>query len=338
MLAKSTDRMPAGGEWAFEIKWDGVRAFAVLAGGRTRIVARRGEDITPRYPEIANLAEDLGGRDAVFDGEIVAFEDGRPSFQRLQKRMGLTSKLMIQRRVQEVPVCFVAFDLLSLDGEPLVNEPYERRRELLLGLGIDLPHWTVPKHHIGDGAALLDATRRQGLEGIVAKRIDSPYVPGKRTGDWLKIRNRHRQEFVIGGWMPGEGLRAGRVGSLLLGYWDATPAEARKLGRDQRLVYCGGVGTGFTQEILGNLTDLLAPLRRETPPFELGEDPTLKYKARARTRGGGPVWVEPEWVCEVEFSEWTHEGTLRQPSFKGLRDDKDPRDVIREPSAGSDPL
>lgn len=332
MLATAALEPPGGQGWAFEVKWDGVRALAFAEDGELRIAARRGADATPRYPELAALAEALDGRDAILDGEVVAFDPatGNPSFQLLQRRMGLSKPATIEQRARELPVTYVAFDLLWLDDRSLVAEPYERRRELLTELGLDGAHWQAPRHHVGEGQALFDAIHARGLEGIVAKRLDSPYRPGRRSREWLKVRDRRGQELVVGGWMPGEGSRGGRVGSLLVGHWDATPEEAKRLARPQRLVYAGGVGTGFTLDTLDQLTALLTPLRRDDSPFELGEDPRIKYAQRARDRGSGPVWVEPELVCQVEFTEWTHEGTLRQPSFKGLRDDKDPREVVRE--------
>jgi bifunctional non-homologous end joining protein LigD len=331
MLATPATVPPEGDEWAFEIKWDGVRALAFIEGGSVRISSRRGEDASRRYPELTALAAALGGRSAVLDGEVVAFDErGRPSFQTLQRRMGLSRPETIHRRAQEIPVSYVAFDLVHLDGQALMREPYERRRELLASLELDGDHWRAPAHRIGEGEAFLDAARAQGLEGIVCKRLGSPYRPGKRSADWLKIRARLRQELVVGGYMPGEGGRTASVGSLLVGYWDRNPDEATSTGNPQRLVYAGGVGTGFTDEMLKRLRGLLEPLRLDKMMFELGEDPREKYKARARNRGAGPVWVEPLLVCEVEFTEWTHEGTLRQPSFKGLRDDKLPRDVVRE--------
>jgi bifunctional non-homologous end joining protein LigD len=328
MLAKQVERPPEGNGWAYEIKWDGVRAMAGVEGGEVEICSRRGERMTKRYPELSAIGSALSGTDALLDGEVVAFTDaGVPSFQLLQRRMGLTTESTIRRRVAEVPVTFVAFDIVSLDGRSLVDEPYERRREFLAGLGFDGPSWQAPAEHRGEGGRLLEVARERGLEGIVAKRIGSPYCPGRRTDYWLKTRARRRQEFVIGGYNPGEGGRRGRIGSILVGLWDATPEEAERLGREQRLVYAGGVGTGFTEAMLSRLTELLTPLLRDDSPFELGEDPV----AKTRYRPGGPaVFCEPELVCEVEFTEWTFEGTLRQPAFKGLRDDKDSHDVVRE--------
>ena len=331
MLATPATTPPAGEDWAFEIKWDGVRALAFADAAGLKVCSRRGEDATHRYPELTAMAKALEGHEAVLDGEVVAFDaEGRPSFQTLQRRMGLSRPETINRRAVEIPVDYVAFDVLWLDGKSVMTEPYERRRELLAGLGLDGERWRAPAHHQGPGEDFLAAARKQGLEGIVCKRLGSPYRPGARSRDWLKIRARRGQELVIGGYMPGEGGRRGRVGSLLVGYWDATPQEAESMGRAQRLVYAGGVGTGFTEAMLDRLIGLLAPLEIPDSPFELGEDPREKYRARARLRGMGPVWVEPALVGEFEFTEWTREGTMRQPAFKGLRDDKDPRTVVRE--------
>ena len=321
MLAIEAPQPPDGGGWAFEIKWDGVRALAHADGaGGLRIESRRGEDITARYPELAGLAEALAGHQAILDGEIVAFdENGRPSFQRLQLRMGLTSPMSIQRRSRACPVTYEVFDLLELDGELTLDLPYEERRRLLQGLALDGPSWQTPRHRVGDGEALLAAARERGLEGVVAKRLDSPYRPGRRSGEWVKVRNWRRQEFVIGGWMPGEGGRSGRMGSLLVGYWDSTPAEARELERPPLLVYAGGVGSGFTDDEIERLTRMLTARTRDETPFDVG-----------KPKRAGPRFCDPDLVCEVQFSEWTHEGTLRQPSYKGLREDKDAREVVRE--------
>ena len=319
MLARTAITPPSGDAWAFEIKWDGVRALAYLDDG-LRLESRRGEDITRRYPELAALADSLDGHRAILDGEIVAFEDGqRPSFQRLQARMGLTSDPVIQRRAAEIAVTFVAFDLLYLDDRLTCEMPYEQRRELLAGLGVDGPCWQSPSHHLGDGSALLEATRQRDLEGIVAKRLGSIYRPGRRSADWLKVANKRQQELVIGGWMPGEGGRSGQLGSLLVGYYDSTPDEAAKLDRAQQLVFAGAVGTGFSNEELGRLTRMLKARARLDSPFDV-----------ASPRRRGARWCEPELVCVAEFREWTRDGTLRAPAYKGLRDDKDPRDVVRE--------
>lgn len=322
MLARDGRELPSGDGWAFEIKWDGVRAFALADDGATRLVSRRGEDLTARYPELAGLGQALAPRSATIDGEIVAFDaDGRPSFQLLQRRMGVTNPLTVRRRVDETPVSFIAFDLLELDGGPLLTAPYEERREELLALELPGPVWQAPRHHLGDGTALLEAARRQGLEGVVAKRLGSPYRAGSRSGDWVKVRLRKRQDFVIGGWLAGQGGRSSRLGSLLLGVWDIDAGIAAGSGEPQRLVYAGGVGSGLSEATIDQLTGMIEPLARDESPFELGIGP----------KRAGPRWCEPMLVCSVEFSEWTREDTLRQPAFKGLRDDIDPRSVVREP-------
>jgi bifunctional non-homologous end joining protein LigD len=318
MLARVADRPPRGEGWAFEVKWDGVRAIAFL-GAEPRICSRRGEDITRRYPELAGLADLLADRGALLDGEIVCLtDDGTPSFQRLQRRMGLTSERESRRRAATEPVTFVAFDILHLDDRSLLRMPYAERRAVLAELDLDGPHWRAPAHHIGDGEAILAAARERRLEGLVAKRLSSPYRPGMRSADWLKLALRRHQEFVIGGWHPGEGTRSGRIGSLAVGYWDATPEEAARLGREQRLVCAGAVGSGLTQETIAELERRLAALRRASSPFAVGTP-------RRETR-----FCEPLLVCEVEFNRWTDEGTLRAPSFKGMREDRDPREVVRQ--------
>jgi bifunctional non-homologous end joining protein LigD len=321
MLAREADAPPNDGGWAFEIKWDGVRALAGSEGdGGLRIESRRGDDISARYPELTGLGEALAPHRAVLDGEIVAFDEaGRPSFQRLQLRMGLTEAISIRRRVPQTPVTYVAFDLLELDGESTLELPYRERRALLEGLELEGASWQTPSYHVGEGEALLELARTRGLEGVVAKRLDSPYRPGRRTGDWIKVRNWRRQELVIGGWMPGEGGRGGRVGSLLVGYYDSTPEEARDLDRTPLLVYAGGVGSGFTNDEIDRLTRLLSARARDDSPFEVGAP-----------KRAGARFCEPELVCEAKFTEWTNEGTLRQPVYLGLRDDKNPREVIRE--------
>jgi bifunctional non-homologous end joining protein LigD len=295
--------------WAYEIKWDGIRAIAYCAAERLRLETRNLNEVTVRYPELDGLNGALAPHEAVLDGEIVAFDDaGRPSFQRLQGRMHLTGPAQIQRMAATMPVVYVVFDLLWLDGESLMRRPYEERREALAGLGLQDEHWRTPSHTVGDGERLLDVSREHGLEGIVAKRLGSIYEPGRRGGSWVKVKNTRRQELVIGGWVPGEGRRRDRLGALLVGFHD-----------DGALHYAGKVGTGFGERELDRLGGLLAPLERPTDPFESG--PARPRVAR---------FVEPRLVAEIEFNEVTASGTLRHPSYKGLRDDKDASEVRLE--------
>jgi bifunctional non-homologous end joining protein LigD len=318
MLARSAELPPADAGWGFELKWDGVRAIAYLEEG-LRIESRRGEDVTARYPELAGLAEASSGRPAILDGEIVALdEEGRPGFQLLQRRMGLTSEAVARRRASETPVTYVAFDLLHLGDRSMLELPYAERRQVLDELGIDGDRWRTPAYHLGDGVELLAAARERDLEGLVAKRLDSPYRPGRRSGEWVKLALRRRIELVIGGWTVGEGARGASFGALLVGYWDRDPEEAARQGHPQGLVYAGRVGSGFTDDVLRDLAIRLSELRREQNPFD----------AQA-PRGIEVVFCAPELVCEVEYKEWTDEGTLRAPSFKGLRDDLDPREIVR---------
>ena len=302
--------------WAYEIKWDGVRAVAICRTGQVRLHSRTLRDITPQYPEIAAIALELEGREAVLDGELVAYdEEGRPSFQRLQRRIHVASAAEVRKRRAEVPVTYVIFDLLHLDGESLIEAPYEERRERLAGLGLDGRSWQTPSFHRGDGPSMLAVSREQGLEGIVAKRLDSPYRPGRRSREWLKIKNVRGQEVVIGGWIPGKGMRDGDVGALVVGVNEGE-------GTDRHLRFAGKVGTGFGADELTMLSERLGALRRETSPFE-GRQPQRDT-----------IFTEPELVAEVEFAEWTNAGTMRHPSYKGLRDDKPAEDVVREEPGG----
>jgi bifunctional non-homologous end joining protein LigD len=306
MLAKAGELPDAEGRWAFEIKWDGVRALGYAQGGRLHLESRNGRDITPRYPELRPLGRALGAHEAVLDGEVVAFDaDGRPSFQRLQGRMHLASERAVRRKSVEEPVVYILFDLLYLDGRSLLDEPYEERRAALSALELSGPAWQTPAYHVGDGAALLEAARAQGLEGVVAKRLDCPYSPGRRSPGWIKVKNSRRASLVIGGWLPGEGGRTGHLGALLVGFHEP-PGELR---------YAGRVGTGFNQAELVRLRELLAARARPDSPFTGRQPPKI-----AR-------WVEPDLVCDVEYTEWTQARTIRHPSYKGLRDDLDPADV-----------
>jgi bifunctional non-homologous end joining protein LigD len=297
--------------WAHEIKWDGVRAIAHSEPGRLRFHSRNLHDITPRYPELSKLNRALSHHRAILDGEIVALDaEGRPSFGALQRRMHLASESAVRRLAKDAPVTYMVFDLLWLDGHSLMELPYEERRARLAELDLNGDRWRTPDYVAGHGAQVLKATAEQGLEGIVAKRLDAPYEPGRRSPCWVKVKNLYRQEVVIGGWMPGEGRRRQRIGALLVG-----------VREDGRLRYAGKVGTGFTENELDRLGKLLGPLERPTSPFDAAEQPTPPR---------GAVWVEPRQVAEVEFREWTRGNQLRAPSYKGLRDDKAPDEVVRE--------
>jgi bifunctional non-homologous end joining protein LigD len=308
MLARPGELPRDEESWGFEVKWDGIRTVAFLDHGHISLQGRNFTDFTPRYPEVRPLARRLGARRVILDGEIVAFDaEGRPSFERLQARMHLASDSAVKRRARDTPVTYVAFDLLYLDGHTTFSLTYEQRRELLGALELEGPAWRAPAYHRGEGSALLKATRELGIEGIVAKRRDSPYQPGGRSSAWLKIKNVCEQDVVIGGWTPGEGGRSATLGSLVCGVYD-----------DGKLTYAGKVGTGFTEQTLALLQRELEPLRRDTSPFEGRQPPK------------GTVFVEPKPVARVELREWTRSGTMRAPSFKGLRDDVDPQDCVRE--------
>ncbi len=308
MLAR-TGKLPANeADFGFEVKWDGIRALALCDHGHLLLQGRNFTDFTAQYPELRALARELGARRVVLDGEVVAFDEaGRPSFERLQSRMNLGSDAAVRRRMRDVPVTYVAFDLLYLDGHHTLPLGYEDRRRLLETLEIEGPAWCTPDYHRGQGAALLDATRRLGVEGVVAKRLAASYEPGRRASAWIKVKNVNVQDVVIGGWTPGTGGRSGHLGALAVGVME-----------EGLLIYAGKVGTGFTQATLATLKRELEPLRTEGSPFDGRQPPR------------GTVWVEPRLVASVEFTEWTRAGTLRAPSFKGLRPDKDPQDCVRE--------
>ncbi len=307
MLATLAKALPSDTSgYGYEVKWDGVRALAYIEGGRVRLDSRRGTEITMRYPEVRALGAALGATPAVLDGEIVAFDGERPSFERLQRRMHVGSESTARRLAREVPVVFMAFDLLWLDGHSTSALTYAERRALLEELELAGESWQTPAWY-EDGEALLTATRESGLEGVVAKRLDSRYLPGTRSRDWLKVKNHLAQEFVVGGWVPGQGARESTMGALLVGYHE-----------DGRLRCAGRVGTGFTDAELTRMMRLLEPLQRDTSPF----DPPPKVR--------DAVFVLPKLVVRVRFTEWTRAGVIRHPAYEGLRDDIDPDEVVRE--------
>ena len=318
MLATLGEFPRDDGGWAYELKWDGVRAIAYSDAGHLSLESRNGRDITSQYPELRALGAELASLQVILDGEVVAFdEEGRPDFQRLQRRMHLGSEAAVRRRIGDTPVTYVLFDLLFLEGRELYELPYTDRRKLLAELELDGPSWQTPAYHQGEGAKLLRLTKDQGLEGIVAKRLDSRYLPGRRSRSWIKVKNVQSQDFVIGGWMPGEGRRSDSIGSLLVGFYEEDDGELA-------LRYAGRVGTGFTNETLRDLSKKLSKLRSAESPFS------------GRTPPKEAIFTGPQLVAEVEFREWTQARTLRAPSFKGLRDDRDPLEVRFAPDAAPD--
>jgi bifunctional non-homologous end joining protein LigD len=224
--------------------------------------------------------------------------------------MHVTSPVEAARRAAVTPALYMAFDVLSIDGEDTTSLPYLERRARLTDLLGDGAAWRVPGHHVGDGEAMLAASKQRHLEGLIAKQVDSRYEIGRRSACWIKVKNKGRQELVVGGWLPGEGGRSGQLGALLVGYYEG-----------EELRFAGRVGTGYTQRELTRLGGLLAERARDTSPFTPLPPPPVPRLAR---------WVEPDLVAEVEFTEWTHNGTLRHPSYKGLRDDKPAAAVVRE--------
>jgi len=298
-------------DWAVEMKWDGVRALAFIENGRLRLGSRTGKNITTTYPELAGLAHAIGHKQVLLDGEIVAFTDGQPDFEALQPRMHVSSPAQAVRLAEQTPVTYLAFDILQLDGRPLTALPYSERRGLLTSIFPNGSGWLCPPNFPGgDVDDVLTASAANNLEGVVAKRLDSRYDPGARASSWVKIKNKFSQEVVVAGWKPGKGNRTGLIGSLLVGVHD-----------DEGLIYCGHVGTGFTDATLRMLTRKLDPLRRQDSPFD---QPVPAEDVR------NTVWVEPKLVIAVSFDRWTREGRMRAPVYHGLRDDKDPADVVRE--------
>jgi bifunctional non-homologous end joining protein LigD len=313
MMAVLTGRPFDADDWWFEVKWDGHRCLANL-GQATRLTSRTRRDMTAQFPEFIDLHRQLAARNAVVDGEIVALDrDGRPSFERMQDRFHRGPE-ELARHKGRVPVQFLAFDLLWLDGRPLLDLPLQERRARLDEVLVETKDVRLSQVVEGAGTAFFEQVKQLGLEGIVAKRASSPYRPGSRSPDWRKIKALCLQDCVIVGWTPGKGGRSATLGSLLLAVYD-----------DGRLRYAGNVGTGFTHAFLAELLERLAALEVATPQFE-------GFEGTPRPRGAR--FVRPELVCEVEYLRWTEDGKLRASSFKGLRPDKLPGDARREHPMG----
>ncbi len=298
--------------WAYEMKWDGIRAVAVVAQGEVRLISRNGQDMTKTYPELSDLPDHVLARTAVLDGEIVALDaKGRPDFGRLQNRMNLVKTADIERAAKKYPVEYFLFDLLELDGTATLGLEYSQRREILKE-AVDAPrdgHIQVPPELDAAVAEAVEASREVGLEGIIAKRTDSNYAPGLRTRSWIKIKNQLTQEVVIVGWRPGKGSRARKVGSLLVAVPDGV-----------ELSYLGRVGSGLTERELAEIGSRLKKMSRKTPPLE----------GVPAADASDAHWVRPALVGEVQFSERTEAGKLRHPVWRGFRPDKKPSDVVVE--------
>ena len=312
MLAVSGDLPSKDAGWAYEFKWDGVRALLYVDGGRVRAFSRNDKSLLSTFPELRDIVLQLGSRSAILDGEIVALDDdGRPNFSTLAKRLHVTSKPAIEKLRFSSPASFFAFDLLYLDGRSIVGLPYDERRAALEALKLQGETFaTPPSITTTAGTKVMDIARERGLEGVVIKRRYSRYSPGSRSGDWIKVKNFRTQEVVIGGWTDGKGERHGSLGALLLGI----PSE-------EGLTYVGKVGTGFTAATRRDVLRRLAPLARKSSPFSA---------PLSRSETAAAHFVRPTLVGEVQFAEWTNDGNLRQPSWRGLRSDKGANEVVRE--------
>lgn len=313
MLAQLAKMPRDADDYAFEYKWDGIRAICYWDGHQIRLEGRNERDITYRWPELEELGKVFDSVRVILDGEIVALDKkGHVSFSLLAKRMHLSSPPS-RALMHEVPIAYMIFDLLYLNDRALMRVPYRDRRSILNALKLSSEKWQTPPSYTNNPEAVLEAAVQNGLEGAVAKRLDGDYRPGSRTRDWLKIKSINRQEFVIGGWTAEKGSRERGVGALLLGYYD----------RSKRLVFAGKVGTGFTGEDRLDLKKRFDTIARTTDPFAKTDDMPKAY------------FVKPVLVAEIEFHEWTPDGRLRHPSFKGLRDDINPRQVVHEvPDSG----
>jgi bifunctional non-homologous end joining protein LigD len=319
MKPRLVETPPKGGDWLYELKFDGIRAIAVKNGSKVSLLSRNRNELRARFPEIADTVKKLSIQECVIDGEVVALdEQGRSSFQLLQA---------LEMEGRKAPICYYVFDLLQLEGRSLTKLPLMQRKEILAKVCEDVGDPIRFSGKIGaDASKLLAEVKRRGLEGIVGKQRNSVYEPGRRSGAWIKLKCVNEQEFVIGGYTPPGGSRK-YFGAILVGYY-----KDKKKEGDSRLLFAGKVGTGFTEKILSILYRKFQRELRDDCPFAdlpskqngewvLGITPSMMKKMH---------WVNPVFVAEIKFAEWTRDGKLRQPVFLGLRDDKDPREVTRE--------
>jgi len=296
-MKATSGKLPRGEAWMYEPKWDGHRVIVRTRGDRIEAVSSNGIDRTARWPWLAEAVRSSIAADVILDGEIIALDDdGRHSFQLVGR--------------PDRPHAFIVFDMLAVDGKELMGRPWRERRDLLEDRVTPTPPLSITPV-TDDADALMEATLANGFEGIIAKRSDSTYLPGRRTPSWIKVKHRREQEVVIGGYLLGEGNRSTSFGSLLVGVYER-----------QKLRFAGAVGTGFNEVTLRMLQARFAELHTETCPF----DPEPKLP-RGKAR-----WLLPELVAQVTFGEWTEAGSLRHPVYLGLRDDKSPKKVVREPT------
>jgi bifunctional non-homologous end joining protein LigD len=313
MKPRLLDAPPTSGDWSYELKFDGIRACAIKDGGKVSLISRNGNELRARYPEVADAVKNLPVDECVIDGEVVALdEEGRSSFQLLQA---------LELEGRKSPVCFYVFDLLQLNGRSLIGLPLSARKELLAQICEDVGDPIRFSGEIGgDAGPLLAEVQRRGLEGLIGKLRDSVYEPGRRSGAWIKLKSVNEQEFVIGGFTPPQGARQ-HFGALLVGYYEK-----------KKFRFAGKVGTGFNTKSLAWLHKKLKSEKREDCPF--ADLPS--QEGGQWVQGITPAmmsrieWVNPVFVCQVKFAEWTRDGKLRQPVFLGLRDDKKPEAVVRE--------
>ena len=313
MKAKLVDTPPTTGDWIYELKFDGIRLIGVKRDDKVSMLSRNENELTKRFPEIVEAIKALPARECVIDGEVVALdEEGRSSFQLLQAR---------EMEGRKSPVYFYAFDLLQVDGKSLLSLPLEARKNVLEKLCADARDPVRYSGAIdGDAQRLLEEVKRRGLEGIIGKQRNSVYEPGRRGGAWIKLKCVHEQEFVIGGYTPPQGARK-YFGAILVGYYE-----------NKKLVFAGKVGTGFTAKSLSMLHKKFQKEARDDCPFvdlpskqngQWVQDITPSMMRKMH-------WVNPVFVCEIKFAEWTRDKKLRAPVFLGLREDKKPGEVVRE--------